>query len=106
MLTFIKSKPRSCYKCRSIEDIIIKKHYRSPDYGMCKKCISLQCYALISTESEIFYIFHNAIEEKGIEWYKKARDKFLKKEKIKEEKIKEEEIEYKNKIIKKIEAWK
>ena len=103
-----RNKPRICRKCGETEGNI-SCDWRRSDHLRCEKCQKIQFPIFENADypfiEEWSYIDYEAIKEKGIEWYIKARDKLIKKiEKYhKDHKIKES-LE-KQKIKKNINKW-
>ena len=71
----------------------------------CRKFNNRRFYAG-ENRKEVDYIWYDLIEEKGIEWYKIARDKAIKKYEAKAKKRNTERKKKHKEMIKRIEAWK
>ena len=80
------------------------------DHVKCEKCTQIQ-YPFMASEEYSFakewsFVYYNGIEEKGIVWYKKARDKIIRKIQQHAKAKKKKDKLRKNTIIKTIEGWK
>ena len=83
------------------------------DRLICKKCREITLIGGFPKEyvygknliEEWSYIWDNGIKDNGLEWYKKARDKLIKKLRAKREKIRKEEEKANLLIKQKIDNW-
>jgi len=79
------------------------------DHLKCPKCVKIQ-FPIFSLQNIPFsdewsYIYYHAVKKEGVEWYKKARDKLIKKiENWNKTKLKKD-LEENNNIVKKINKW-
>ena len=104
----MKTKP-FCEKCGTKENLA----NRSPRGGTyCDKCWEIcLTWAMPFLGSnrkdwaEESYVWYDSIDEKGIEWYKMARDKIIKREEKRNKILERKEELKKKKIIDRIEKW-
>ena len=100
-----KHNAKSCSKCNERTDDLTR-NYPSENV-ICNLCSQISLTGCISMNGvdEWYFIWHDSIEEKGIEWYKKARNKLIKRFEQQKKQQEKKEKQRKKKMIEKIEKW-
>lgn len=101
------NKPKKCWKCQ--EEILNDRFTVT-----CDKCNKVCNYSSVfrprfykyKYENEARYIMNFSIKDNGLEWYKKARDKLLRKIDEEEKAYEKAEFVKRQKYIKRIDKWK
>lgn len=111
-----KNYSKPCGKCGDLIKFD-REHfgvYSARFSSLCGPCDEIWVHSMARTETEEekarYFLFHRAIEEKGVGWYKKHRDilapKMMKERLAREAKQKRERQRKILKMVKRIEAWK
>jgi len=96
---------RKCRKCGSEGEVEYDCYYGATS---CSKCSKLNRYRFFEEKNrkELDYIWDKSIDEKGVEWYKVARDKAIKRYIAEFKKKNAKKKKKKEDMIKRIEGWK
>ena len=91
----------TCPKCEESGFNKLVRNYPSDEH-ICDKCFNISCTGSLGHSGEELYIWYDGKEENGVEWYRKSRDKLIKKQnkgiiKAEKEKIKTD-LETKHRI--------
>ena len=95
---------KQCQKCK--EETELFREYNS-NHIYCKRCLDISLNGTMGAGEFWGFIWWESIEYKGLDWYKKARDKLIEKNRKEKELRNNKELLKKQRIVKAIEkGWK